>query len=465
MRAVQGVRERQNNRQRVLDVEGSTIGELLTQAGTVQQLHDEKWLTLLVQIEIQNRNDVGVPELGADAAFAQKAFPDSWIAGHVGPDNLDRHVVAQQTPARPVDGSHAALAERTENLVAAVEDCAWGQHGSMIPDMASLNVPAPGALDFLALGGLVHRLDPGIVPFRHASSCEIHVSGGEYNCAANLSSCFRLRTAIATAMVDYPIGELIDARVRAMGVTPFYKRFPHDGVRGPNMALVYSDRGFGVRPPIVFYNRANEAAGLLRPGDFDWPAIFGAGVRWFHTGGIFASLSETAPDLIVDAMQAARAHGAVVSFDCNYREKLWGAGGERHAASVLDRLIRDVDVLVGAIDVGETLQRFPNLKVVAATHREVVSANRHRWRAEAWIDGRTVSTPTLDVDVFDRVGSGDGFAAGLFYGLLAGRPPDQALRLGLAHGALVMTSPGDTTMATLEEVLALARGGSAEIQR
>ena len=331
--------------------------------------------------------------------------------------------------------------------------------------MTPLNVPTAGALDFLALGGLVHRLDPGIVPFRHASSCEIHVSGGEYNCAANLSACFRLRTAIASAMVDYPIGELIEARVRAMGVTPFYKRFAHDGVRGPNMALVYSDRGFGVRPPIVFYNRANEAAGRLGPGDFDWPAIFGAGVRWFHTGGIFASLSDTAPALVIEAMQAARAHGAVVSFDFNYREKLWGAGAEGHATSVLDRLVAHVDVLVGAIDVEDTRRRFPNLKVVAATHREVVSANRHRWRADAWIDGRMVSTPTLDVDVFDRVGSGDGFAAGLFYGLLAGETPEQALRLGLAHGALVMTSPGDTTMATLDEVQALASGRSAEIQR
>lgn len=331
--------------------------------------------------------------------------------------------------------------------------------------MSPLQVPPPGALDFLALGGLVHRLDPGIVPFRYASSCEIHVSGGEYNCAANLSACFRLRTAIATAMVDYPVGELIEGRVRAMGVTPFYRRFAHDGVRGPNLALVYSDRGFGVRPPIVFYNRANEAAALLRPGDFDWAGIFGAGVRWFHTGGIFASLSETAPELIVEAMEAAHAHGAIVSFDFNYREKLWGAGGEGQAATVLDRLVAHADVLVGAMDIQATRQRFPHLKVVAATRREVVSANRHRWGAEAWIDGQMVSTPTLEVDVLDRVGSGDGFAAGLFYGLLTGEAPDQALRLGLAHGALVMTSPGDTTMATLDEVRAVAGGRLPDIQR
>src|SRR5271157_5706535 len=156
-----------------------------------------------------------------------------------------------------------------------------------------LNIPPAGGLDFLSLGALVHRLDPGVIPFRKATECKIHVSGGEFNCAANLADCFGLRTAIATAMVDYPIGDLIAERVRAMGVKPFYKRFAHDGVNGPNMATVYSDRGFGVRPPVVFYNRANEAAAQLQPGDFDWTSIFARGVRWFHSGGIFAALSPT----------------------------------------------------------------------------------------------------------------------------------------------------------------------------
>jgi 2-dehydro-3-deoxygluconokinase len=150
----------------------------------------------------------------------------------------------------------------------------------------------------------------------------VHVSGGEFNCAANLADCFGLRTAIATAMVDYPVGQLIAERVRAMGVRGFYKRFTHDGVCGPNIAAVYSDRGFGVRAPVVFYNRANEAAALLKPGDFDWAQIFAGGGRWFHSGGIFASLSPTAADLIVEGMQAAKAVGAVTSFDLNYREKL-----------------------------------------------------------------------------------------------------------------------------------------------
>ncbi len=146
-------------------------------------------------------------------------------------------------------------------------------------------------LDFLSLGALVHRIDPGIIPFRKAKSFEIHVSGGEYNVAANLSDCFGLKTGIATAMVNYPIGELVQAKVREMGVTPFYKDFKHDGVRGPNIATVYSDRGLGVRAPVVFYNRANEAGAMLKAGDFDWPAIFNRGVRWFHSGGIFAALS------------------------------------------------------------------------------------------------------------------------------------------------------------------------------
>ena len=212
----------------------------------------------------------------------------------------------------------------------------------------ALKILPTGTLDFLSLGALIHRLDPGPVPFRKAMSCAIHVSGGEFNTAANLSDCFGLRTGIATAMVDYPIGDLIAGRVRGMGVTPFYKMFKHDGAWGPNMAAVYSDRGYGVRGPVVFYNRSNEAAAQLKPGDFDWAGIFGSGIRWFHSGGIFASLSETTAELIIEAMEAARRHGAVVSFDLNYREKLWAAsGGHKRAVSVLGRIVEHVDVLVG----------------------------------------------------------------------------------------------------------------------
>jgi 2-dehydro-3-deoxygluconokinase len=358
----------------------------------------------------------------------------------------------------------------------------------------SLEIRPDGALDFLSLGALVHRLDPGLVPFRKANTCAIHVSGGEFNCAANLADCFQLRTAIATAMVDYPIGELVAERVKAMGVTPFYKRFTHDGARGPNIAAVYSDRGYGIRGPVVFYNRSNEAAALLKPGDFDWPAIFGAGVRWFHSGGIFASLSETSAELIVEAMKAARASGAVVSFDLNYREKLWNAagGGRARAQSVLRRIVEHVDVLVGNEDdlqnglglpgpevaatstldpaaffamIDAVVAQYPRINVVATTLREVHSSNRHTWSAVAWMGGERHAAPRCELDVHDRVGGGDAFASGLFYGLLAGERPAEALTLGWAHGALVTTFPGDTTMATLDQVRTFAKGSSARIQR
>ena len=356
----------------------------------------------------------------------------------------------------------------------------------------ALKVPHGGAFDFLAIGALVHRLDPGVVPFRKASTCSVHVSGGEFNCAANLADCFHMRTAIATAMVEYPIGDLIAGQVRAMGVTPFYKTFAHDGVRGPNMAAVYSDRGFGVRAPVVYYNRSNEAAAQLKPGDFDWNQIFGQGVRWFHSGGIFASLSETTSEITIEGMQAAKAAGAVVSFDLNYREKLWRAAGTSRARDVLARIVQHVDVLVGNEEdlqkglgmpgpkvaakskldpsaffgmIERVNEQFPNTKVVATTLREVHSTNRHAWGAVAWIAGKTYESPTCELDVYDRVGGGDGFASGFFYGLMSGASPEEAVRLGWAHGALLTTFPGDTTMATLEDVRAFAKGGSARIQR
>ena len=357
----------------------------------------------------------------------------------------------------------------------------------------SLRIRPDGALDFLALGALVHRLDPGLIPFRKATQCEIHVSGGEFNCAANLADAFGLEAGVATAMSDYPIGDLIAARVRAMGVKAFYKRFKHNGVNGPNMAAVYSDRGHGVRAPVVFYNRANEAAAQLKPGDFDWNAIFANGVRWFHSGGIFAALSETTGELIVEGMRAARAAGAVVSFDLNYREKLWNIwGGAAKAADVISRIVQNVDVLVGneedlqkglgiagpevsgtsKLDPGAfigmidaVVARYPQIKVLATTLREVHTTNRHSWSAVAWFDGKTYTAPACDLDVYDRVGGGDGFASGLFYGLLSGESPEESVRLGWAHGALLTTYPGDTTMATVEQVRAFAKGGSARIQR
>ncbi len=349
------------------------------------------------------------------------------------------------------------------------------------------------SLDFLALGAMVHRLDPGVVPFRKARSVDIHISGGEYNVAANLADCFGMKTGIATAMVDYGIGELVQSRIREMGVVPFFKYFKHDGVRGPNIATVYSDRGFGVRPPVVFYNRSNEAAALLKPGDFDWDDIFALGIRWFHSGGIFAALSATTSELIIEAMKAAHKHGALTSFDLNYRAKLWAPiGGQEQAQGVLREIVSHTDVLLGNEEdlqmglgipgpkiaaeskfdtraffemIEKVTTEFPNVKIVATTLREVKSSNRHFWGAVLWYKGKKFFTPKAELDVLDRIGGGDGFAAGLIYGLLKEYDPEKALRLGWAHGALLTTFPGDTTMANLAEVEAFAHGGNARVQR
>ncbi|MFK7736872.1 MAG: PfkB family carbohydrate kinase [Pirellulaceae bacterium] len=359
--------------------------------------------------------------------------------------------------------------------------------------MAKLNIKQDASLDFLSLGSLVHRLDPGSIPFRKSKSFEVHVSGGEYNVAANLSDCFGLRTGVATAMVDYGVGEIVQRSVREMGVKPYYKWFEHDGVRGPNIATVYSDRGHGVRAPVVFYNRANEAGAMLKPGDFDWDAIFAGGVKWFHSGGIFAALSPTTSELIVEGMQAAQAAGTVTSFDLNYRAKLWKTiGSEEKGQEMCRKIAANCDVLVGNEEdlqkglgiKGQDVEKkskldpdsffemiegvtkeFPNVKLVATTLREVKSTNHHEWAAVIWYDGKRYVTPTMNLDVVCRIGGGDGFAAGLFYGMLDGREPEQALRLGWGHGALLTTFTGDVTQAKLPEVEAVASGGSARVQR
>jgi 2-dehydro-3-deoxygluconokinase len=356
-----------------------------------------------------------------------------------------------------------------------------------------MNIRKDADLDFLSLGALVHRLDPGIIPFRKATECQIHVSGGEFNVAANLSDCFGLKTAIVSAMSDYPIGDLIAERVKAMGVKPIYKHFKHDGVTGPNMATVYSDRGFGVRGPVVFYNRANEAAAQLKPGDFDWKAIFAGGVRWVHSGGIFAALSPTTAKLAAEMMKEAKAAGAVTSFDLNFREKLWKiSGGNERAVEIIGRIVENVDVLVGNEEdlqkglgvpgpevagkskldpsvffgmIDQVVKKHPRVKIVATTLREVHSTTSHSWSAVAWVDGKTYAAPTAELHVLDRVGGGDGFAAGFIFGLITGESPEQALKLGWAHGALLTTYPGDTTMASVDQVRAFASGGSARIQR
>jgi 2-dehydro-3-deoxygluconokinase len=244
---------------------------------------------------------------------------------------------------------------------------------------------------------------------------------------------------------------------------------------------------------VVFYNRCNEAAALLKPGDFDWKAIFGQGVRWFHSGGIFSALSESTAELLIEALQAARAAGVICSFDLNYREKLWKTvGGAKRAHEVLGKIVENVDVLVGNEEdlqkglgfegpevsasskldpsvflgmIDQVVKRYPNIKIVATTLREVHNTNHHSWSAVAWVNGKTVNAPTAELKVLDRVGGGDGFAAGFIYGLLSGQEPEEAIKLGWAHGALMTTFPGDTTMATLDQVKAFASGGSARIQR
>jgi 2-dehydro-3-deoxygluconokinase len=374
--------------------------------------------------------------------------------------------------------------------------------------MAALPIPAEAATvhDVLALGALVTRLDPGIIPFAEANQYLLHVSGGEYNVASNLSICFRQRTAIASAIVDYPIGRKIEIEVQKAGVKPYFQRFKHDGVRGPNMATVWSDRGQGVRAPVVFYNRSNEAAQQLKPGSFDWDALFGSSgspkVRWFHSGGIFSALSPTTSELVIEAMQAAKKAGAVISFDLNYRAKLWAVAAAEQglsaeqagegAAKTLRKIAQYVDVLVGNEEdlqkglglkgqdvetkgkldsaaffgmIESVVKDFPNIKAVATTLREVHSSNRHSWSAVLWLDGKSYQAPTAELDVYDRIGGGDGFAAGLFYGFLTGKDPEESLRLGWAHGALLTTTPGDISMVGLDQVEAFAKGGSARIQR
>lgn len=355
-------------------------------------------------------------------------------------------------------------------------------------------------LDFVALGAVVQRLDPGITPLRGARSFDVHVSGGEYNVSANLATCFGLKAGVVTASINNDIGQLIESRIREMGVRAHLKRFTHDGVRGPNIAIVYSDRGYGVRGPNVLYNRSNEAAALLKPGDFDWESIFADGVRWFHSGGIFATLSESTGELIIEGMKAAKRVGAICSFDLNYRPKLWAAlsGGVATGQQLLRRIVSLVDVLVGVgtedYEFGFGIERtppgdfrqvsttrsdlddfewmvhrirreFPTIKGVATTRRRVISSCQHDWKALLWLDGISYGTLTSRLDIIDRIGGGDGFTAGLFYGLLTGQAPIDALNLGWAHGALVTTFPGDVSMAQLSEVEALARGESATVRR
>ena len=351
------------------------------------------------------------------------------------------------------------------------------------------------AFDQISLGEVMLRLDPGEGRIRTAREFKVWEGGGEYNTSRGLRKCFGLKTAVCTAFVDNEVGHLVEDFIMQGGVaTDFIKWREDDGIgRTVRNGLNFTERGFGVRGAVGNPDRGNTAASQLKPGDFNWNEVFAGGVRWFHSGGIFAALSDTTGELIVEAMKAAKASGAITSFDLNYRQKLWDIwGGQSKALDVLGRIVEHVDVLVGNEEdlqkglgiegqdveskskldpsafyavINQAVKKFPNVKAVATTLREVHSTNRHTWSAVAWVNGTTYQSPTCELDVIDRVGGGDGYAAGFFYGLLSGASEQEAVNLGWAHGALLTTFPGDTTMATVEQVKAFAKGGSARIQR
>ena len=352
--------------------------------------------------------------------------------------------------------------------------------------------------DLLALGEIMLRLDPGESRIRCAREFKVWEGGGEYNVARGLRRCFGLRTAVCTAFADNDVGRLLEDLVLQGGVDPRFIRWaPFDGVgRAVRNGLNFTERGFGVRGAVGLSDRGHSAASQLKPGDFDWDHIFGTlGVRWLHTGGIFAALSESTSRLVIEAVQKARQHGVIVSFDLNYRPSLWKSFGGQARAQEVNRLIAPhVDVMLGneedftaclgfrveGADAGllhleldafqrmiETAVRaFPNFKAVATTLRAAPTATRNDWSAIAWTDGKFFrSRPYPDLEILDRVGGGDSFASGFIYGLMASGDPQQAVDYGAAHGALAMTTPGDTSMASRAEVERLMQGGGARVQR
>jgi 2-dehydro-3-deoxygluconokinase len=352
--------------------------------------------------------------------------------------------------------------------------------------------------DLVALGEIMLRLDPGEGRVRTAREFKVWEGGGEYNVARGLRRCFGLRTAVCTAFADNEVGRLIEDFILQGGVdTAFVKWRPYDGVgRAVRNGLNFTERGFGLRGAVGVPDRGNTAASQLKPGDFDWDDLFGKqGVRWLHTGGIFAALSETTAALAEEAVQAAKKHGAIVSYDLNYRPSLWKSiGGHKKAQEVNRKIARSVDVMIGneedftaclgfevegqdenisQIDVTafkrmieKAVKEFPNFKATATTLRAVRSATRNDWGAICWAAGKFYEAPNReDLEILDRVGGGDSFASGLIYGFLATGDPQKAVEYGAAHGALAMTTPGDTSMATLAEVEKLMKGGSARVQR
>jgi 2-dehydro-3-deoxygluconokinase len=366
--------------------------------------------------------------------------------------------------------------------------------------MAILDIKAPGSCryDMLALGEIMLRLDPGEGRVRTAREFKAWEGGGEYNVARGLRRCFGLKTAVCTAFADNDVGRLIEDFILQGGVdTEFVKWVSSDGVgRTVRNGLNFTERGFGVRGAVGIPDRGNTAASQLKPGDFDWDRIFGQlGVRWLHTGGIFAALSDSTPRLVIEAVQKAKQYGTIVSYDLNYRPSLWKSiGGQKRAQEVNREIAKYVDVMIGNeedftaclgfevegvdenishIDVTafqkmieKAVKTFPNFKVTATTLRAVHSATRNDWGAICWAGGKFYeATHRPDLEILDRVGGGDSFASGLIYGFMAFGDPLQAVEYGAAHGALAMTTPGDTSMASLSEVDKLVKGGGARVQR
>ena len=365
--------------------------------------------------------------------------------------------------------------------------------------MLKVKSPSQATFDALSLGEVMLRLDPGPGRIRNTRSFDVWEGGGEYNVARGLRKCFELRTAIVTKLADNDIGKLVEDLILQGGVsTEFLSWSSFDGVgRDVRNGLNFTERGFGVRGALGVSDRGHTAISQIKPGEVDWEYIFGErGVRWFHTGGIFASLSETTAEVAIEAMKAAKKHGTIISYDLNYRPSLWKSiGGESKAQEVNRKLAPFVDVMIGneedfteslgfkveglssnftEIDhtafgamVQEVVKTYPNLEVIGTTLRKVHSASINDWSAIAWSKetGLLQSKLYEKAEVLDRVGSGDSFASGLIFGLLDGRTLQESLELGVAHGALAMTTPGDTTMASLVEVEKLARGGSARVER
>ena len=352
--------------------------------------------------------------------------------------------------------------------------------------------------DCLSLGEVMLRLDPGESRIHTTRHFRVWEGGGEYNVSRGLRRCFGLHTAVATVLAENPVGRLVEDFILQGGVdTSLVKWVSYDGVgRAVRNGLNFTERGFGPRAAVGCSDRGHTAISQVMPGDFDWEAIFGAanGSRWFHTGGIFAALSASTANVAAEAMDAARSHGTPVSYDLNYRESLWKSiGGKAKAQEVNRELVRKVDLLLGNEEdfsamlgvkvkglsedfcelpiagyeemLREVAAAYPNLKIIASSLRTAHTASNNAWGAIAIYQGEIVHVPQRDIEIFDRVGGGDSFASGLIYGLLAGKPFDWAVRCGVAHGALAMSTPGDTSMATLVEVERIIKGGSARIAR